>query len=200
MKTARKVLLLALCAALLVSATVMGTLAYLTSTDEVTNTFSVGNVKITLDEAKVGDDGKAITGEGAERVQSNSYKLLPGHEYDKDPTVHVDAASEDCYIFVKVENEIAAIEADTKIAAQMATNGWTAVEGVANLYCKTDAVKGGTDHVVFSTVKVADTVDNATLATYKDKTVKVTAYAIQKDGFTTAKAAWDAAGADLTNP
>ncbi len=191
MKTARKALAIALCAILLVGASVMGTLAYLTSTDAVTNTFTVGNVKITLDEAKVKLDG---TVDGTDRVKENSYKLLPGHSYTKDPTVHVDANSENCYIFVKVENEIAAIEADTKIAAQMATNGWTAVQGVENLYCKTAAVAGGTDHVVFSTVKVADTVDNSTLAQYANKTVKVTAYAIQADGFDTAAEAWTAAG------
>ena len=51
MKTKSKALLLTLCAVLLVAASVMGTMAYLTSTDKVENTFTVGNVKITLDEA-----------------------------------------------------------------------------------------------------------------------------------------------------
>ena len=53
MKTAKKAMLMTLCAIILVVATVFGTMAYLTSTDEVNNTFTVGNVKITLDEAKV---------------------------------------------------------------------------------------------------------------------------------------------------
>lgn len=193
MKKTTKILSLIMVAVLLVGASVMGTLAYLTSTASVENTFSVGSVTITLDEAKVDNNGKAITPE--ERVSSNNYKLMPGHEYDKDPTVHVAAGSENCYIFVKVENQISAIEDSTNtIAAQMATNGWTAVKGVENLYCKTDAVAGNTNHVVFSTVKVATTVDNTTLATYANKTVKVTAYAIQADGFQTAAAAWTAAG------
>ena len=52
MKTKSKALLLTLCAVLLVAASVMGTMAYLTSTDKVENTFTVGNVKITLDEAR----------------------------------------------------------------------------------------------------------------------------------------------------
>ena len=41
MKTRSKALLLTLCAVLLVAASVLGTMAYLTSTDEVTNTFTV---------------------------------------------------------------------------------------------------------------------------------------------------------------
>lgn len=93
-----KAILMVVCAMLLVAASVMGTLAYLTSTDEVVNTFSVGKVKITLDEAKVDDNGKAITGEGAMRVDGNAYHLMPGHTYDKDPQVHVKADSDPSYI------------------------------------------------------------------------------------------------------
>ena len=77
MKTRSKALLLTLCAVLLVAASVLGTMAYLTSTDEVKNTFTVGKVKINLDEAKVGLDGTPV--EPAARVKSNEYKLMPGH-------------------------------------------------------------------------------------------------------------------------
>jgi len=100
MKTKSKALLLTLCAVLLVTASVLGTMAFLTSTASVENTFTVGSVKITLDEAKVTTDGKPV--EGAARVAANSYKLMPGHTYTKDPTIHVDAASEDCFIRAKV--------------------------------------------------------------------------------------------------
>ena len=100
MKTKSKALLLTLCAVLLVAASVMGTMAYLTSTDKVENTFTVGNVTITLDEAKVNTDGTPVT--PAERVKANEYKLLPGHTYTKDPTVTVKAGSESSYIRMKV--------------------------------------------------------------------------------------------------
>ena len=93
-----KVLLILVCAVLLVAASVMGTLAYLTSTDEVQNTFTVGQVHIELDEAKVGDNGKALIGNSAARVKENSYNLMPGHTYDKDPTVTVRNGSEESYI------------------------------------------------------------------------------------------------------
>ena len=57
MKTKSKALLLTLCAVLLVTASVLGTMAFLTSNDEVVNTFSVGSVAIKLDEAKANTDG-----------------------------------------------------------------------------------------------------------------------------------------------
>ena len=105
MKTTKKALLLALCAVLLVVSTVFATMAYLTSTTEVVkNTFTVGNVKITLDEAKVNEYGVK---DGDTRVTENTYKLMPGHTYTKDPTIHVDANSEDCWLFVKIVDEIA---------------------------------------------------------------------------------------------
>ncbi len=107
MKTKSKALLMTLCAVLLVAASVLGTMAYLTSTDEVENTFTVGNVKITLDEAKVNADG---TVNGNDRVKGNEYKLMPGHTYVKDPTVTVKAPSVDSYVRMKVTfNNAAAI-------------------------------------------------------------------------------------------
>lgn len=110
MKTKSKALLLTLCAVLLVAASVLGTMAYLTDSDKVENTFTVGKVDISLDEAEVNADGKAIDKDGkevtdlaaAKRVTKNSYKLMPGHSYVKDPTIHVDASSEDCFIRAKV--------------------------------------------------------------------------------------------------
>lgn len=99
-KTKTKALLMSLCAVLLVAASVLGTMAYLTAHDEVKNTFTVGNVSINLDEAKVTTDGKVV--EGAKRVHSNEYKLLPNHTYVKDPTVTVLKPSVDSYVRMKV--------------------------------------------------------------------------------------------------
>lgn len=95
MKTKSKALLLTLCAVLLIAASVLGTMAYLTSTDTVTNTFTVGKVEIKLDETDV-------TNPTGPRVQANSYKLMPGTTYTKDPTVTVKAGSEESYVRMKV--------------------------------------------------------------------------------------------------
>ena len=197
MKTRSKDFLSMMCAVLLIAASVMGTMAYLQDKDTVTNTFAVGKVDLTLDEAAVNDDGTPI--DGADRVKANNYKLMPGHEYTKDPTIHVDSESEDCYLFVTVENEIANIEADPTIKAQMTANGWNVVNETAGLYVygPTNApteVTGGTSILVFGKFKVAGTVDNTDLASYKDKTIVVDAYAVQKDGFENKTAAeiWSA--------
>ena len=96
MKTKTKALGLMMAAVLLVTATIFGTMAYLTSTDEVVNTFTVGSVAIQLDEAKANTDGTLV--EGADRVDANSYKLLPVHTYAKDPIETVLSGSENSYI------------------------------------------------------------------------------------------------------
>lgn len=194
-----KVLLTLACVVLLVAASVMGTLAYLTSQDAVVNTFSVGSVSLSLDEQDV--DGSTAN---AERDKANTYHLMPGHEYTKDPTVHVNAASENSWIFVKVENGIAAYEAVTSneengyktIADQIAAKGWTKLDGVDNVYYKEYTKNGtGADLVVFEKFKIADDANNvngwANINTENTK-INVIAYAVQKDGFDTASAAWGA--------
>lgn len=104
MNKKQKALLLFISAVLLVAVSVFGTFAYLTDKDVVTNTFTVGAVGLSLDEAEVNLDGTYKNGHDT-RVKGNAYKLLPGHTYYKDPTVTVDAGSEDAYVrmIVKVE-------------------------------------------------------------------------------------------------
>ncbi len=185
----KKILTLMCCAVLLVCISVGATLAYLTAEDTVTNTFTVGDVAITLDETDVNLDGVK---DGDTRVDANKYKLMPGHTYTKDPIVHVDAESEDCYLFVKVENAISEIEdSASTIVAQMATNGWTLVTGQTNVYAHANIAKGGDDVNVFETFKIAGSVKD--LSSYEDKTIVITAYAVQADGFTSSDAAWNAA-------
>ena len=121
MKTKSKALLLTLCAVLLIAASVLGTMAYLTSTAKVENTFTIGKVEIKLDEAKVTADGIPV--EGAARVTANSYKLMPGTTYTKDPTVTVKAGSEESYVRMKVTfnnaKEIIALCTDPEYADEV---------------------------------------------------------------------------------
>lgn len=197
MKTKSKALLMTLCAVLLVAASVLGTMAYLTSQDSVTNTFSIGKINITLDEAKVGDNGNAVVPEV--RVKANTYKLMPGHKYDKDPTVHVTANSEDSWIFVKVENGISALEAEgtTTIAKQIEAKGWTKLDNVDNVYYKSYTKQNTVmDLVVFESFTIKGDAAESDLENISDTTkITITAYAIQKDAnLNTAAAAWAAGG------
>jgi len=205
MKKTSKALLLTICAVLLVAASVMGTMAYLTSTDSVENTFTVGNVAITLDETDTDNSTP-----GAERDKANSYKLLPGHEYTKDPIIHVAATSEECYLFVKIDNQIAGIEkTGSTVASQMAAKGWVAVDVQSGVYVYVGttagatgpvAVAAGTDVPVFDKIVIDGAVNNTTLASYEGKTITVNAYAIQKYGFEgkTAAEIWTAGGFTTT--
>ena len=97
MKKGLKALLLVMCAIVLVVATVFTTLAYMTSkTDTITNTFSVGNVTITLDEALIGSTS------GERTSDDQQYQITPGGEIAKDPTIHVDANSEASFIYARI--------------------------------------------------------------------------------------------------
>jgi len=190
MKTFKKALLMSVCAVALVVASIMGTMAYLQAeTDPITNTMTVGKVAITLDEAKVTTDGVAVV--DADRVTQDAYKLLPGQTYTKDPKVHVAAGSENCYLFVEVVNEIAAIEKSgaTTIAEQMAAKGWTKI-GDTNVYYHGTVAEAGNDVPVFDSFTISENVDD--LQPYDGKTITVKAYAVQAEGFATAEAAWNA--------
>ena len=189
----KKIALIAVCAALLVCVTIGATVAWLTSTAKVENTFTVGKEAITLDETKVNSNGLPPIGP-EQRVSANAYHLLPGQSYLKNPTVHVDKDSETCYVFVKVENGIAALEAAStearpNIAAQIASNGWIALDGVPNVYykeyTKNAVATEDTDLLVFSMFTIADNADtlDAWSSVNTNTKVTVTAYAIQEEGF-----------------
>lgn len=199
----RKYLVLACCAVLLVCVSVGATLAYLTSTDAVTNTFTVGNVAIKLDEAKVDANGDAVTPE--ERVKTNSYKLLPGHEYDKDPTVTVQAKSEECYVrLIVTVNKKSALDAigvnTLEVFQGYDATKWTAYaekadgDNMVYEFRYFDTVKySETDTklpALFTGMKMPGAVTKEQLATINGLQIKIEAHAIQADGFQTADTAW----------
>lgn len=200
MKTRTKAALTVLCALLLVVATFLGTLAYLTSiTGEVKNTFTVGKVTITLDEAKT--DVYGVADSEAERVSGNELKLIPGHEYTKDPTIHVAAGSESCWIFVQISDDIDGLQDATTVAEQIKNNGWTELEGETGVYYREHTAADGTDdgteydaadYKVFSTLKIKTDAELSWVN--EDTELSVTGYAIQKDSLTNAADAWEALG------
>lgn len=185
------------------------TWAYLTSQAEVVNTFTAGNVEITMDETDVDINGEK---DGETRVIKNNYHLLPGHGYIKDPIIHVTELSDDCWLFVSVKNEITDIECNNpgyvNIESQMAANGWVKMNGImkdgGQVYYHAVVAKNASDKdiKVFQNFKIDG--ENAVnksenlapgtfdIAKYDKKTIVVKAYAVQADGFTTPEAAWDA--------
>ena len=181
MKNAKKVLLLALCAILLVGATIAGTVAYLTSQKTVTNTFTVGKVSITLTEDKINvQTGEKLTGSEAGTTDKlQNIELVPGREIEKNPVITVSNDSEECYLFVKIENGL------TSAGTINGMEDWVLVNTTLN----TDTVKyyrykttadAGDEIAVFTSFTC-----NATITEYDaaldGATIVITAYAIQAE-------------------
>lgn len=172
-----------------------GTTAWLVAqSDEVVNTFTVGNIDITLEETDTNGDGE------------KSFKMIPGNEIDKDPTVTVKANSEDCWLFVVVTKSGGAITVGNKpynfddfIKYGMA-DGWTQLKD------GTDDVPGVFYRTVPNTdtdrefsvlegdkVTVLDTVTKQMMDALTDDTLPTLtfkAYAVQKANMATAYDAW----------
>ncbi len=207
----KKKLMTALALVLVIAMSVAGTYAYLTSTDSVTNTFTVGQVNIKLDEAKANTDGSLV--EGAARVKANNYKLLPGHTYNKDPMVTVLEGSEASYIKMTVTfskaSELDAIFAPTGADLTSIFNGydsdnWNYKGNTKNttdntrtyeFWYKETVAAPDADVVLdalFDSITVPGTITNEQLETIEGMTITVNAYAIQADGFKDAADAWAA--------
>lgn len=97
----RKIVTICLAAVLVIIAVAGASLAYLTDTDEKTNTFTVGDVNITLiEQRKVkGEDGLKEYGEG-------SYTLKPGKSNDGNAVSKIvtvkNNGTEDAYVWVEL--------------------------------------------------------------------------------------------------
>lgn len=156
-----------------------GTLAWLTDkTGPVVNTFTVGDINIDLSES-----------------ENLNLKMVPGNTITKDPKVTVQANSEKCWLFVKVDKS--SNYGDFLEDYQMAA-GWTALDGQDGVYYQ--VVDASTANQVFEVlnnnqVTVKDTVTKAQMEGIKNNTTAAptltfTAYAVQFDNVATAADAW----------
>ena len=142
--------------------------------NEVENTFTVGDVSISLDES---------TG--------TVYKLTPGTTLQKDPTVTVRAGSDSCWLFVKVDRSSNFDE----FLSFSTEDGWTALSGESDVYYR--EVEATDTDVCFSVLKndhirVRDSVTEQQLAALdSNPAISFTAYAIQHSGISTAESAWN---------
>ena len=187
-----KLVVAMLAVTLLIGCAIGGTVAWLTAkTDAVVNTFTYGDINITLTENK---------------PENKQAKIIPGVDIEKDPKVTVVGGSETCWLFVKVEeaNWPTFKERDetTKKVSYAIADGWTALSGQNGVYYRevtaatTDTsfnILAGDGTYSNGVVKVSenltkDEVNSITEGTQPKLTF--TAYAVQKDGFDTVAAAW----------
>ena len=176
--------------ALVLCTVIGGTLAWLvTETDPVVNTFTYGDINITLRETDTNKDGD-------NDPNTNTYPMVPGHTITKDPKVTLKANSENAWLFVKLQKTA---NFDDFMAFEIA-DGWTKLNNVDGVYYR--EVSKAAQDVEFTVIK-----DNT--VTVKGEVTKemlndldangasnypkliVTAYAVQRDSnIATAADAW----------
>lgn len=186
----KKKLTTVLAIVLVVALSVAGTYAYLTSkTATITNTFTVGNVKIDLTETWNTDT------DGNGKPDAWKMQLIPGTSAKKDPTVTVKANSEKCYLFVKFEEKNSPTTYLTYTSTLTDANGWTKLEGESNVWYRVvNKAAADTSFVLLQAddkgnmVTVKDNVTNDNMADAAKAELVYTAYACQFEGMTAAQA------------
>ena len=105
-KTNRNLILVILLCVIALSATIGGTIAWLTKTDKLTNSFVVGTFEVPTTDPVDSSVGINIDGHLYEPSWDDSitHKIIPGSSYAKDPYVGIGAGSEDAVVYVYVEN------------------------------------------------------------------------------------------------
>lgn len=178
--TSKKALAMLLALALVIGCVVGGTLAWLmTSTDPVTNTFSTSNIQIALEE-----------------TTGNSYKLIPGKTYAKDPVITVKGTTDvDCWLFFKMESN----NPGNFLTYELNLDGWTELTTGTGIYYRAVTASNadqswyllkGTTGFSDGYVTVSDDLTLNNMSTADDAELKFTAYAIQKEGFANPADAW----------
>ena len=184
----KKAFLIILAAVVLVSGSIGGTLAWFTDSASVTNTFTVGSIKMTLDETNLSyhegvQGSKPRTSENQE-----GYKIVPGTAIPKDPMVTIAANSEDCYVFVQIINGL--VLDNAVVGTPNIATAWQPVEEGSNIYVYTGSqptakvVSSSTSaqelEKVFTTITISGTnVTSENINSLNGKTVTVAAFAHQ---------------------
>lgn len=132
-----KAMALVLAFVLVIGASVVGTLAWLTATtDQVKNTFASAELfetpvkDFTLWEHKAEPNGNGTYKLGTEEVLKNTYEILPGVTIPKDPTVDVVNLEEYAYLYIKVTG----LPMGDGLTATVDDANWTALNGYDGVY------------------------------------------------------------------
>lgn len=219
----KSIVMLATGVILAASLVIGGTLAYFTDQADVTNTMTVGNVGILLDEAKVtkeGDKWVASTERQPEGTGNEYEGVYPGAYLPKDPMVTVDANSSGSYIRMMVTiNNMAAIDQTfapngldlTTIFTGYDAATWVPQGNVKNSddtrtytfwYKEKVAGTGETAQALaplFTGIQIPSDWNGTQLAVFNNLKIKVAAQAIQADGFVDAAEAFKNLDAELAN-
>lgn len=173
----KKRIALVITVVLLLAVGAYSTIAYLQDlTAPVVNTFTVGNVHLTLSEPSWNP--------------LEDHKLVPSASFAKEPTVVVKANGEDCYVATKITIPTML---DPLVSLNINTANWILVKTVGEDYyykyfgLVTASESDKTLEPLFTQVTVLGSVTNEQLAALgiTDKQLSVQAFAIQAEGFAT---------------
>lgn len=171
MTTTKKLTIAVISLSLALVLVIGGTLAFLVAeSNEVTNTFTYGNIQLTLTE----ENGKNTTGMSFEGV-------VPGDVLTKDPTVNVLANSEECYVYVLIDNQLGTAASYNIGSAWVKVDEYTTGTKALYRYGDDSVKKSENDQPlpVFTTLTFADTLDKAGVDVLAGKNVVIKAYAHQ---------------------
>lgn len=195
----KKIVASASALALTAAVAVGGTLAWLQAeTNTVKNTFTVGNVAITLTEK----DQSGAVKDATDTYQDVSFKVSPGTPVKKEADIGVTAGSEACYVFVKVTK---GSTFSANFSEPVMDSAWTALgEGYEGIYyadVNAETAAEGTSFNVLANDQLTvlgtaseDTIDANTTLSFQ-------AYAIQSAGIeaaddkTAVQVAWETVSA-----
>lgn len=200
----KKTILAALVLLLVVA--VGGAIAYFTDTDTKTNTFTIGNVDISLTE----DGWDALADANDNDIPDVAEDMMPGESVTKDPTINNLSTKNPAYVFAKVEVPCTTIVAPATTSEEFFTYttnaGWTELSSAA-VACTSGGTAthvyyygtGGTltalakaanastptptSNPVFSSVTLRSTLKGNEGLT-GNKNIVVTGYGIQTEGLT----------------
>ena len=173
-----------------------GAIAYFTDeTDPVTNTFTLGKVSITLTEPNW-----VTTDSDNNGVPDVAEKLVPGDSLLKNPTVTVDADSNDAFVFVKVE--VPCVGSKEVFTYDVTDTKWTVIQNGAcssetgaavKVYGYSDALEAEKHVTLFESVTLVNLSNEEAQQLAGNIDMPVKAFAIQADNVEGATAAvWNA--------
>lgn len=167
---------------MLLITSVSGTIAWLKSkSNTLFDTFTYGDINIEITETK---------------EDSNNYELYPGKEIKKDTIITVNALSEDCYVFIKIDETINLGDYITYSLVE----SWKQLEDFDNVYYR-EVSKSDSDQT-FSIIKdnilkVKSDLTKVSLNALNENNypkLTITGYAIQRnsdlEGINTPGDAW----------
>ena len=168
---------------LLIGCVVGGTVAWLVAkSDPIENVFTVGDINVSLSETRV-----------------PNYHIVPGVNIAKDPNAQVKAGSENCYLFVKVDEEnwptFTEEDGTTRKVDYKLADGWTKlVDGV--YYREVNKSEANQDFQILkdNQVTVSKNLTKGELNKVStNPKLTFTVYAVQKEGVQNVSEAWNLA-------